>query len=101
MSSRTPAFGISMRLALAVPPLAATGAWCVDWLLEFPPRSAASLVTAIVMAVAAVVLLFPVPIAVSRLIGYPTNRSLRNIALTAVASLYWSLGVAIIVSTLS
>jgi hypothetical protein len=90
-------FGSLMTYALAVPVLIGVGAWCLQWLVRFPPRSAGSMWTALAMSLAWTAEVFPVPIAISRLIRYPELRSRRNIVLTMIAALFLTPAVLIVI----
>lgn len=90
-----PKFGVLLTLALAVPVVVAVGAWCVQWLLRFPPRSPGMFLTALALGVGWMAEIFPVPIAIARLIMYPSLRTRRNVVLTIVATLFLLPGIAL------
>lgn len=90
-----PKFGVLLTLALALPVVVAVGAWCVYWLFQFPPRSIGGLLMAFALMAGWAAEIFPVPIAITRLIRYPALRSRRNIVLTIVATLFLSPGIAL------
>jgi hypothetical protein len=91
-------FGMTLTLALVLPVLIAIGAGLTQWLFKFPPRSAGASLTAIGLVVAFVAEIFPVPIAVTKLVRNPALRSRRNVTLTALAALLLLPGIAIFVA---
>jgi hypothetical protein len=94
-------FGALLTLCLAVPILIAVGAWCTQWILRFPPRSAGASLTAAALVPGLVAEIVPVPIAIAKLIRNPTLRSRRNIALTIIAVLFLLPGVALAIALAS
>jgi hypothetical protein len=94
-------FGALLTLGLALPILIAVGAWCTQWVVRFPPRSAGASLTAAALVLGLVAEIVPVPIAVAKLIGNPTLRSRRNIVLTIIAALFLLPGVALAIALAS
>ena len=98
---RVQSFGTQLAVALSLPIALAVGAWCLQWLLGFPPRSVGASLTAGALVLALVALIIPAPIAVAKLIRHPTLRSRRNLTLTIIASLLLLPGLVIVIALVS
>jgi hypothetical protein len=94
-------FGKLLTLGLALPIFIAVGAWCLQWLLRFPPRSAGASLTAAALVLGLVAEIVPVPVAVAKLIRHPTLRSRGNLALTIIAVLFLLPGVVLAIALAS
>jgi hypothetical protein len=77
------AFGSLLSLALVLPGLVALSAWCLLWLVEFPPRTAGACGTAIAIFGGTLGELASVCLAITQLIRKPALRTDRNTLLTA------------------
>jgi len=77
------AFGILLSMALVVPGLVAMAAWCLQWVVEFPPHTTGASLTTIAIVGGTLGALAAVPLAITKLIHKPSLGTNRNVLLMA------------------